>query len=94
MNVKIKTILNKFRLDQKGNALILAMILLAVGSIIAVPLLTYMSTGLRTNRIYDTKKDNVYAADAGIEDALWRIKYNHMPTTPNNYDKYDYTTVW
>ena len=83
--------LNKLRRDQKGQAFILALILLALGSVIAVPLLTYMGTGLKVGKIYDTKKGELYAADAGIEDAQWRIKYDHMP---DGYDTYAYDTNW
>ncbi len=76
--------------DEKGQALLLVLILLLVGSLIITPLLSYMSTGLKTGQVYEKKTDELYAADAGIEDALWRIQYDYL----GNYDVYDYTTSW
>jgi len=37
-----------------------------------------------------------YAADAGIQDAVWQIKYDHILnfTTPSAYSPYDFSTVW
>ena len=91
MGRNIRAALNKLRRDQKGQAFVMALILLALGTVIAVPLLTYVSTGLKVGKVYDTKKNELYAADAGIEDAIWQIKYDQMPT---GYKTYDYNTSW
>ncbi len=66
--------------NEKGQALILVLILLLVGALIITPLLSYMGTGLKTGQVYEKKTDGLYAADAGVEDALWRIKYSEVPT--------------
>ena len=64
--------------DEKGNVLILVLILLVVGGLILTPLLGLMSTGLLAGRVYERKMDDYYAADAGVEDAIWRIQDNNL----------------
>jgi hypothetical protein len=61
--------------DEKGQALILALILLAIGGLITAPLLSYVGTGLITGGVYERKADELYAADAGVEDAVWKIQH-------------------
>ncbi len=58
---------------ESGQAFIMVLILLLVGMLIIAPLLAFMSTGLISARAIDDKTDEVYAADAGIEDALNKI---------------------
>jgi hypothetical protein len=60
--------------DEKGQALILALILLVIGGLIMAPLLAYMSTGIIAGGVYEKKADELYAADAGAEDAVWKIQ--------------------
>jgi hypothetical protein len=62
--------------DEKGQALILALILLAVGGLILAPLLAYMRTGLTAGGVCEVKMDELYAADAGVEDAVLKIQNN------------------
>jgi hypothetical protein len=62
--------------DEKGQTLILVLILLAVGALIIAPLLNYMGTGLLAGRVYEKKAVELYAADAGAEDAVWKIQHN------------------
>lgn len=65
---------------QKGAAaLTLVLILLVLGGLILTPLLGLMSTGLMAGQVYERKTDELYAADAGVEDAMWRIKYESIP---------------
>jgi len=63
--------------------LILVLILLVVGGLILTPLLGLMSTGLLAGRVYERKMEDYYAADAGVEDAIWRIQDNNL-TFVNN----------
>jgi hypothetical protein len=77
--------------DEKGNVLILVLILLVVGGLILTPLLGLMSTGLLAGQVYEKKMQEYYAADAGIEDALWKITHNEIPSDAYNLtvnDKY------
>jgi len=81
----MKIALNKLATDEKGQALILAVILLLVGSLIIVPLLGFMSTGLIAGQVFEKKMGGLYAADAGIEDALWKIiNLDEVPTDEYN----------
>jgi hypothetical protein len=58
---------------ESGQAFVLVLILLLVGMLIIAPLLAFMSTGLISARSIDEKTDEVYAADAGVEDAINKI---------------------
>jgi len=78
----MKDILKAAIRDQKGNVLILVLVLLVVGGLILAPLLGLMSTGLVAGQVYEKKTAELYAADAGVEDALWRIKHDQIPSNP------------
>jgi hypothetical protein len=67
--------LKKLIRNEKGQALILALILLAVGGLILAPLLAYMRTGLTAGEVCEVKTNELYAADAGVEDAVWKIQH-------------------
>jgi cytoskeletal protein CcmA (bactofilin family) len=81
----IKNIMKGILRDEKGNVLIMVLILLVVGGLILTPLLGLMSTGLLAGQVYERKMDDYYAADAGVEDAIWTIKND----PPNSYP-YEY----
>lgn len=68
----MKIALNKS--DEKGQALILVLILLLLASIIIAPLLGFMGTGLKSGQVFEKKMHQLYAADAGVEDAIWRLQ--------------------
>jgi len=72
--------------DEKGQALVIALILLALGGIIIAPLLSYVNTGLVTGGVYERKADELYAADAGVEDAVWKIQQGDVTICPGNPD--------
>jgi len=69
----MKTVLNRLRRDETGQALILALIMLLLGGLIMAPLLGFMGTGLIAGQAYEKRTAELYAADAGIEDAIWQI---------------------
>jgi hypothetical protein len=71
----MRTILNRAIRDEKGQALLLAIILLLVAGLIAAPLLAHMGTGILTGEVYETRTAELYAADAGVEDAVWKIQH-------------------
>jgi hypothetical protein len=70
--------------NEKGYVLITVLILLLVGGLILTPLLGLMSAGLLAGQVYEKKTDELYAADAGVEDAIWRIQTNNL-TFVNDY---------
>jgi hypothetical protein len=92
---KKKRLLSKAR-QEAGFILIPALILTVIGSIIIGGLCSYMITGLKANNVYKSKTVALYAADAGVEDAFWQIKYDNIKTfhDPINYSPYDFSTSW
>jgi len=79
MKIAVKRLIR----DEKGQTLILALILLVVGGLIMAPLLAYMNTGLLVGGVYEKEMAELYAADAGVEDAIWKIQTNKL-TFVNN----------
>ena len=69
----MKKILNRLPGNERGVVLIIVLILLAVGGLTIAPMLSHMATGLKAGQTYEKKTDEYYAADAGVEDALWQI---------------------
>jgi hypothetical protein len=75
MYAKLNKLLNGSKSGEKGAALILALILVAVGSLMVLPLLNFIgSSYMTTDRVYDEKAKELYAADAGARAALLRIQ--------------------
>jgi len=69
-----KRALRKIDKGQKGQVLIIVLILLALGGIILLPTLDYSSTSLNVHRVFELNTLELYAADSGVEDALnWLI---------------------
>lgn len=86
-----KSTFNKLIRDEKGQALLLVLILILLGSLIIAPLLAYMSTGLKVGKeVFEEKMYLSYAADAGVEDALWEIKHEKLSNLFSDYTPYDY----
>jgi hypothetical protein len=87
--------LNRKLARKRGAALLLALVILALGSIVVTPVLIYVSSGLNNTRnVYEKNTDQVYSADAGIEDAQWRIKYTKLEDLNAPYVDYDYSSTW
>jgi len=68
----LKTMKRKLK-DESGQALAMALIMLVLGGLLVVPTLSFMTTNLTANRVIETKTSGIYAADAGIQDALWKL---------------------
>jgi len=75
----MKKTLNKLIREERGQALIIAVILLLVGALIITPLLGFIGTGLIVGQVFEEKMDGLYAADAGIENACWKLKNGDSP---------------
>jgi cytoskeletal protein CcmA (bactofilin family)/Flp pilus assembly pilin Flp len=82
----MKTYMKRLVRDEKGVALVLVLILLLISGLIIGPLLSYMGTGLITGEIYERRTDELYAADAGVEDAIWKIQNQdgYLPCNPTS----------
>lgn len=64
---------------ETGQALPIALILLLLGTLIIIPILNLTITNLKATQGIAQKTFDIYAADAGIDDGLWKIRYNHLP---------------
>ncbi|MFA5309892.1 MAG: hypothetical protein WC370_10480 [Dehalococcoidales bacterium] len=91
MKKYLKQIAAALASGEKGQALILVLVFVLLGSLTILPTLAHMSTTLKTGVTYENKTSELYTADAGIENGLWRIKYDMLGPT---YEVYDYSTVW
>jgi hypothetical protein len=85
--------------NQRGQALVLVLILLLVAGLIVAPLLQFMGTGIKASITHENKMDELYAADAGIEDAKWQVKSGNIETdnvTFPNYGVYKFgpSDIW
>jgi len=87
----MKTVLNKLRRDETGQAFILALIMLLLGGLIMAPLLGFMGTGLKAGQAYEKRTAELYAADAGVTDALWYITTNSDDLPQNIGDEESYS---
>jgi len=78
----MKTIVKRLVRDEKGAALVLVLILLLIGGLITAGLLSHMGAGLLAGEIYERRTDELYAADAGVEDAIWKIQNGEVTICP------------
>lgn len=75
---------------EKGQAMAMVLFLIMVGGLIVGSLLSYVGTGLLNSRVYDRRTAELYTADAGIEDAVWKITRGEVALCPGD-PHYDYT---
>lgn len=78
---------------EKGYVLIAALLVLVVLGLIAGPLLSYMVSGLKAGHTFETGAAELYAADAGVQDAVWKIQNNIGPCSGNATMHYIITDV-
>lgn len=71
-----KTLGHGIRNQSGQSALVMVLILLVVGTLIMGPLLGFMGTGLKAGEMHEELTLGFYAADAGVEDALWHMQYD------------------
>ncbi len=60
--------------SQKGQALPLALVALAIGTLVIAPFLSHASSSLIGSRIYEQAIGEQYSADAGVEFAIWHLR--------------------
>ncbi len=66
--------------SQSGFAtLTTVLVIMVVGAIIITPLLAFVITGTRAGEVHDRITDRLYAADAGIQDGIWRVSSGDYP---------------
>ncbi len=75
---------------ESGFALAAVLVLLAVGALLLPALLSLVVASLKLESVHRISTDAFYAADAGVEDALWQIKADELSTLFPDYERYDY----
>jgi hypothetical protein len=76
---------------EKGQALLIVLLVILFSGLVLPPLLSYMSSGLKTGReVFEDKMYLSYAADAGIEDGLWQVKAKQLTNLLTDYEQYAY----
>ncbi|RLC96967.1 MAG: hypothetical protein DRI40_01635 [Chloroflexi bacterium] len=78
------------RTTERGQALALVLIALAMGTTLIVPTLSYMATGLRAQQINEDYLAGLESADAGLLDAIWRILSQAVLQEVNEEGSYAY----
>ena len=66
----MKIFLHDLLKNQKWFAMPAVLSLLLVGSLIIAPLLTHVGSGAKATQIHEQRMAELYAADAGVENAL------------------------
>ena len=75
----IKAAVKSIMKDEKGKAMMLTLVLLVVGGIIVAPLLGLITTGFAAGQVYEKKTKELYAADAGVEYAIFHLEQGGDP---------------
>ena len=70
---------------ERGQALPLVLLALAIGSLVITPFIGHASSSLIGSRVYGEAITEQYSCDAGIEWALWKLKENPVLTTNTAY---------
>jgi hypothetical protein len=60
----LKTLIREVNTEQKGMAMVLALIVLALGTLLIIPSLSYMVAGVKSTAIHKRLTSELYAADA------------------------------
>ena len=81
--------------SEKGQALPVVLGLLVLGGLMIAPSLNYATTSLNASRILSEGINGVYAADAGVEDALWCLGRGIPPSQqlPENINQMEVTIL-
>jgi hypothetical protein len=87
-------LMQKRRAGERGVALIMVIILLVLMVILIPSALMFTATGRKVTQVYEKNTKAYYAAEAGIEDGKWQIKYDQIATALSSYSPYDYSSVF
>jgi hypothetical protein len=82
------------RSESGQGTLAMVLVLIILGALILIPLLAFMSTGLKAGQLHEEKVRGYYAADAGVEDAIWQIKNDQLRNLFPGYSPYQYGSAY
>lgn len=74
-------VFKRFLSDQKGQALPIVLCVLAIGGLTVAGSLNYATTNVNGSRITLDSLQGAYAAEAGIENAVWSLLHGTSPPT-------------
>jgi hypothetical protein len=89
----MKEMMKKLIREEKGAALIGALILLLVGGLTSAALLNHMGSGILAGEVHERRTAEFYAADAGVEDAIWKLQNGEIPVCPANPEEWSYNVL-
>jgi hypothetical protein len=76
---------------EKGQALMIVLVMMLFGSLIIAPVLSYMGSGLRVGQdVYEERMYLLYSADSGVENAIWQVNNKQLNSDLFGYDDPDY----
>jgi hypothetical protein len=83
---------------EAGQALPMALILVFLGAAVIIPTLYFTTTNIKSTQVIDQKTLEAYAADAGINDALWHLQADERlallpPADVNGQVAYNFKTT-
>jgi hypothetical protein len=85
----VKKWLSQINRGDAGQVLPAVLAMTAVGSMLIVPTLNYVSTSLKTGEMVEEELEGLYAAEAGMEDALWKMANDPPGSYPYSYQLTD-----
>lgn len=77
-NTRMNSVAKKSTKKQQGQAFPLVLVILAIGSILVSGFLTSANSSILNAKVYSDPIPDIYAADAGIEDAIWGLQYGTL----------------
>lgn len=86
---EISSIVVKQRRNRPGQVLPVVLVLLMFGGLMIAPSLDFVSTGLRSRSIVERQVQELYAADAGVEHGLWKLRNDPPTSYPHTYQLAD-----
>ena len=81
----VKKWLSEIKRGEAGQVLPAVLAMTALGSMLIVPTLNYVSTSLKTGDMIEEELKGLYAAEAGVEDALWEISNWTEESEPESF---------
>ena len=84
MAKRTRHVWSRWEFQEKGAAYILVLVFMLVGALVVPSLLTFMRSGLNTTLIYQNRTRELYAANAGVKEAIWNLKSGYSVPDPGS----------
>lgn len=85
----MKKWLSKITRREEGVTLLIVLVMMTVGSVLIIPTLNFVATSVNTGEIFEEKLEALYAAEAGVEDAIWKMINDIPGNFPYSYQLTD-----